>query len=254
MSRRDCRDRSRVIGSLATAATPRSPRLRHGKTVDPARPRILAIGTLRDDGGRDAQERPDGGRGGQSERRVRFHLRAAPARSGRRRFRLSHGLRRAHRGRSRRAYRRLLHLGLAQAGAADHRAHRSPALASRPLRRLRVQRQCHLCRRGAEPYGRAARPLHARPCRGRRLLRRLELCVDLGDQPGDARDRDRSRRLDPRRAPARARRDQGRAYGGRDRRAPAARRLQHAGRRIRATSSCGRCIGRPRPPASPSRC
>ena len=114
----------------------------------------------------------------------------------------------------------------------DRRAHRPPALAPCPLRGFRVQRQRDLCRRRAQPHRGAAGAAHARPHRNRRVLHRLQLCLDLGDQPGDARDRDRRRRPHPRRTAARARRDRGRSHRQRDRRSKAAGRLQHAGRRI----------------------
>ena len=111
-----------------------------------------------------------------------FSIHAACPRSPRHHHRISYGLRRSHPQRRRRAHRRLLHVGIAQAGAADRRAHRSPAVVSRALRGIRMFRQCHLCRRITQSQRAAARPLRARQSLAGGFLRRLQLCLDLGDQ------------------------------------------------------------------------
>ena len=82
------------------------------------------------------EERVDGGRRSQPERRVRFHVCAASARSRRRRRRLSHRMRRSDSRRTGRSHRRLLYLGLAQAGHSHRRTHRAAALASGAIRRV----------------------------------------------------------------------------------------------------------------------
>ena len=211
---------------------PRNIRAPDEKAIHPSRPRVFPVGTLHHDGGRDAQERADGGRGNQSERSIRLRVRAPAARSRRGRRRLPHRMRGAHSRGARRSHRRLLHLGVAQAGHSHRRAHRAAALASGAIRRIRKQRQCHLRRRRAQPARRAAGAAHAGSHLRRRVLHRVELCLDLGNQPGGSRDRHQRGRPRPRRTPAGARRNRGRPYRQGDHRAKAAGGVQHTGRRI----------------------
>ena len=138
----------------------------------------------------------------------------------------------AHSRRACRPHRRLLHLGVAQAGHSHRRAHRTAALASGAIRRIRKQRQRYLCRGRAQPARRAAGAAHAGQHRRRRVLHRIQLCLDLGNQPGHSRNRHQRRRPHSRRTPAGVRRNRGRPHREGDHRAKAAGGFQHAGRRI----------------------
>ena len=128
-------------------------------------------------------------------------------------------------------HRRLLHLGVAQAGSAADRALRPPAVAFGPLRGFREQRQRDLCRRRAQPACRAAGPPHDREPGHQRLLCRRQLSLDLGNQPGPAGDRDGGPRRDHRQTPGRAVGHPDRPHRARDHRTQAADRLQHPGGR-----------------------
>ena len=70
---------------------------------------------------------------------------------------------RSHSRRACRSYRRLLHVGLAQAGHSHRRTDRAAALASGAIRRVRKQRQRHLCRGRAQSARRAAGAAYAGP-------------------------------------------------------------------------------------------
>ena len=63
-----------------------------------------------------------------------------------------------------------------------------------------------------------------------RVLHRLQLCLDLGNQPGDPGDRRQRRRPHFGRAPARARRDRDRSHRQRNHRAEATGVVQYPGR------------------------
>ena len=111
----------------------------------------------------------------------------------------------------------------------DRRTDRAAALASGALRRVRKQRQRHLCRGRAQPARRAAGAPYAGPHLDRRVLHRVELRLDLGNEPRHPRNRDQRRRPYPCRTTAGTRRDRRGPHRQGSHRPKAAGRVQYAG-------------------------